>query len=481
TIGGEIWGKPYVTHFWQDCNTTFIMSWDDARSSDVYLGPIDEKFGISHTLFAPSYRSYPNYSFWRYAFLLDELFRGHDIQSHCGKHIKLSKCSEQDQEYFVKWGKTGIEELFSFTPIVFAYPYGDLGGEKYVKEYFDLGRTIKNSGTSWPPVDWHEEGTTISLHGINDGNLNQIISIMKNIYRKSGYQVFKGYGHTNSLGKDYGVTNFTKYADTIAQIAYWSNVWYTTWGELVSYEIAKEQLEFSKVECFPNKLEFEVSTSSINPTIYKIPITVAILIPKFWTNPFPQINGKFSSKFSLKNYADSIELNLDVVPQEKPQKIIIWNNAPVIDHTPPEIVNFQIKTKYVNECWDKSTQIGKKFTFMRFDVLDEQSDINQVNASVFLKNGEEITFSKMKNPLFWKNSTYGRVVWDSTILNKDIPQVHSEDIYCTHVNVQDGFGNIRHSIFYSCGYREDFITQGGQSLLRMQNKQNSSLNRLEKT
>ena len=481
TIGGEIWGDPYVTHFWQDCNTTFTLSWDDVRFSDVNLAPIDEKFGISHTLFAPSFRSYPNHSFWRYAFLMDELFQGYDVQSHCGKHIRLSKCNKQDQEHLVKWGKTGIEELFGFTPIVFAYPYGDLGGKEYVKKYFDLGRTIKNSGTSWPPANWQEEGTTISLHGINDENLNQIISIMKKIYSESGYQVFKGYGHTNPPGNDYGVTNFVKYADTIAQISNWPNIWYTTWGELVSYEIAKRNVEFSEVKYFPNKLEFVVSTPTIDTAIYKTPITIAKLIPKSWNNPVPQINGKFSSEFSLKRYADSIELFLDVVPRKEPQKIIIWNKVPNIDYFPPEIIDFRIRTIFMTENWNKSNQIIKCFTFMQFNVIDGQSNINSVNASVFLKNGEKLTFSKMKNPLFWKNSTYGRVVWDSTILNTDIPQVQSDDILCTHVTVRDGFGNTRHSIFYSCGYQEDFLTLGGQSLLQMPDKQNSSLNRLEKT
>lgn len=478
STGGDIWGNPRVTHFWQDCNTTFTMSWDDVRFSDVNLAPIDEKYDISHTLFAPSFRSYPNYSFWRYTFLLDELFQGYDIQSHCGKHVHLTEFTKQKQEFFVKWGKTGIEDLFDFTPIVFAYPYGDLGGKQFVKKYFDLGRTIKNSGTSWPPVNWHLEGTTTSFQGINDGNLNQIVTVMKDIYQKPGYQVFKGYGHTNTPGKDYGVTDFVKYADTIARIAHWPNVWYTTWGELVAYEIEKTHVEFSKVRFSTDKLEFDVSTPTLDTAIYNIPITIAILIPKSWNNPFPQINGKYSSKFSLKNYADSIELFLDVVPEKEPQKVIIWREAPEIDHTPPRISNFEIKTKIMVQDWDVTNSETVKSTFMRFDVTDEQSDVFQVNASVYLKNGKKITFSKMKNPLFWKNSTYGRVVWDSPISNEATQQIDVEEILCTHIYVRDGFGNTRHSTIFSCGRQRDQISQGGQVLLRMPDKPDSSLNRL---
>ena len=43
-----IWENPTVTHFKQDYNTTFTMSWDDTRPSDYQLAPIDEKYGLSH-------------------------------------------------------------------------------------------------------------------------------------------------------------------------------------------------------------------------------------------------------------------------------------------------------------------------------------------------------------------------------------------------------------------------------------------------
>jgi hypothetical protein len=86
--------KPRVTYFSQDCNTTFTLSWDDVRPYDVNLAPINQKYGISHTIFAPSYRSYPNRTYWRYAFLLDELFQGYDIQSHFGKHVHQEKGGE---------------------------------------------------------------------------------------------------------------------------------------------------------------------------------------------------------------------------------------------------------------------------------------------------------------------------------------------------------------------------------------------------
>ncbi|MHA1650371.1 MAG: hypothetical protein ACTSYB_09260, partial [Candidatus Helarchaeota archaeon] len=79
------WGSPNITTFWQGCNTTFLLSWDDARYSDVNLLPVDEKYGISHTIFTTSYDAYPNRSYWRWCFLLDELFQGHDVQSHLGK------------------------------------------------------------------------------------------------------------------------------------------------------------------------------------------------------------------------------------------------------------------------------------------------------------------------------------------------------------------------------------------------------------
>lgn len=474
---GIFWEKPQVTYFWQGCNTTFMLSWDDARLYDINLAPIDEKYGISHTIFAPSYRSYPNRSYWRYSFLLDELLQGYDVQSHCGKHVHLSRYSSDEQESIIRWGKTGIEELFGFTPIVFAYPYGDTGGSKYVKKYFDLGRTIAYAGTSWPPSQWHLEGTTISCHGINDGNLECIVDIMEEIYRTSNFQVFKGYGHTNALGTSYGVSEFTKYEETIAEIANWPDVWYTSWGSLVAYEIEKNQIIISEAVFTNDKIEFEISAPSLDTGIYKVPITISILIPKDW-NPFPQIAGKFSSQFSLKEFNDSKELFLDVVPQKESQKISIWRTSPYEDFISPKIENFIIETRTVNQNWNVTTPECQTYTFMRFDVTDELSNIHDVNASVHLLNGTEFTFSNMKNPTFWGNSTYGRIIWNSSIINYNVPQVMTTDVDYTLITVQDGFGNIRRRTICSHGFHNDEIIPGNEFLLRLPDKNPSSLNRL---
>ncbi|MFX0013864.1 MAG: polysaccharide deacetylase family protein [Promethearchaeota archaeon] len=472
------WEIPYVTHFWQGCNTTFTLSWDDVRLSDVKVAPIDKKYGISHTIFAPSYRSYPNKSFWRYTFLLDELFQGYDVQSHCGEHVHLSRIDLEEQEKLIKWGKTGIEELFDFTPIVFAYPYGDIGGKQYVLEYFELGRTTSGSGTEWPPTNWHLEGTTISGQGINDGNLHLIPGIMKNIYRSPGYQVFKGYGHTNDLGKTYGLTDFDRYEEVLRQIANWPDVWYTSWGELVAYEKTKDHVKFSDVQIDSNKVRFTVSTPNIDTNVYKVPITIAIVIPKSWDNPFPQIDRKYSSQYSLKHFSDSIELYLDVTPIKKSQTVTIWRNAPISDYYPPKIHNFQIETKTITQDWDSQTPKTSKYTFMRFDVIDELSNVYQVNTTVYLKNGAKFTFSDIKNPIFWKNSTYGRVLWDSTIVNTDIPQIEKEDVLYTSITAQDAFGNTLHCTIYPFGWRMERITLGNQVLLHLPDKQPSSTNRI---
>ncbi|UCG03711.1 MAG: hypothetical protein JSW11_06935 [Candidatus Heimdallarchaeota archaeon] len=474
----NIWGEPRITFFWQGCNTTFVMSWDDAHSSDINLAPIDEKLGISHTIFSPSYRSYPNRSFWRFAFLLDELFQGYDVQSHCGRHVPLSGKSPEEQEYLIRWGKTGIEELFCYTPIVFAYPYGVTGGVEYVEKYFDLGRTNKGGGVLWPPDNWYEAGTTIAPHGIHDDNIHRLIDIMKKIYRTTGYQVFKGYGHTNTLGKNNSVTNFINYREIFSQIANWPDVWYTSWGELVAYEKEKKNVTLSEVTYSEDKIEFYVSVPSFNTNIYKVPLTVAILIPKSWKNPFPQINGKYTSRFSLKHYADSTELYLDVLPLKDPRKVVIWRNVSEIDSNPPEISNFVVETKEVTQNWDLNNPETLKFTFMRFDVTDELSNVYNVNASVHLKNGDEIIFSNMKNPIFWKNSTYGRVVWDSTIFNIDVHQVEERDIEYVIITVQDDFGNTRQCMIFPTGSQIENVFSGGQYLLRMPDKKRSSVNQL---
>lgn len=441
------WEKPHISYFWQDCNTTFTLSWDDARIWDVNLAPIDERYGIKHTIFASSYSCYQNRSFWRYSFLLDELFQGYDIQSHNGKHIHLSQYNSKKQEEFIKWGRTGIKDLFGFTPIVFAYPYGDTGGSKYVKEYFTLGRTISDSGTIWPPSqNWALEGVTIPGEGLNDRNLDEMVKILKKIYRTSGYQVFKGYGHTNKLGTKYGVSNFEKYEEAIAKIAQWENVWYTSWGELISYEIEKKNTQISKVNYSNDKIEFELSAPSLDIDLYKVPITVSIQIPSSWKNIFPMIDRKYSSHYSIKDVNKRKVVLLDIVPLNKPQKVIIWRKMPILDHNPPDIKNFKVYTKYYNQNWNLKQNSTQYYTFMRFDVTDELSNIHKVNASVFLNNGDKLLFNNIFNPIFWRNSTYGRVIWNSAEFNNEGKQVKAGDINYIIIDTQDGIGNIRRNL-----------------------------------
>ncbi len=470
--------KPRITYFSQDCNTTFTLSWDDARLYDVKLAPIDQKYGISHTIFAPSYRSYPNRSYWRYAFLMDELFQGYDVQSHCGKHVHLSQCSTVEREYYVKWGRTGIEELFGFTPIVFAYPFGDLGGSNFVKKYFTLGRTINAGGTSWPPSSWPLEGATISSSGIEDTNLNKIEPILQKIYHSEGYQVFKGYGHTNAPGKTYGVTDFTSYEETISSISGWPDVWYTSWGELVAYEIEKQFTEFSTINYFDEKLEFEFSTPKLNTDIFNVPLTMGILLPKSWENPYPQINNKFSSQFSIRDYKDSKELLLEITPESVPQKVTIWRDLNITDQTPPSISNLTLTTRYIEQDWDQDPQL-LHHTFLRFNVEDSLSNVLSVNASVYLNDGRIFDFPNMKNPIFWKNTTYGRVIWDSSMINTDFPQIIKEDIEQIIIHVQDGFGNLLQRTIYSDGSEEDLqILACDDVLLRYEDKPQIFIDRL---
>lgn len=345
--------KPAATYFYQGCNTTFTMSWDDVRPADIHLAPIDEKYGISHTLFAPSHVSYPNHSYWNYAFLIDELFQGYDVQSHSGKHLHLSSYNDTEQEYLVKWGKTGIEELFGFTPVVFAYPYGDAGEISHIIKYFDLGRIIAHGGTSWPPERWHLAGTTIAIGGISDKNINSTVSIMNTIYREPSYQVFKGYGHTNNEGTNYGVTDWVKYESVISRIAGWENVWYTSWGELVAYTIEKDHVVISDLFHGDRKMTFNVSAPALDTSVYKIPLTLSIFTPKNWSLFFPQIDGKHTSRFSIREYPDFWEILLDVVPDQSSQNITIWRDIQEEDQLPPEITNLTLKTETVNQSWDR--------------------------------------------------------------------------------------------------------------------------------
>ncbi|MGQ4894938.1 MAG: polysaccharide deacetylase family protein [Candidatus Njordarchaeia archaeon] len=398
-------------NFMWGANTTFVISWDDARPTDIYLAPIDERYGIRHTIFSTSIRLYPNASFWRYAYFLDELFRGHDVQSHCGEHVHLSRYSGAEQERLIKWGRDGIKEVYGYTPIVFAYPYGDTGGSKFVKKYFALGRTIRYEGTSWPPNDWALAGVTIPIDGIEDENLDRIPEIMNDIYHGEG-GVFKGYGHTNRLGKDFGVTNFTKYRQIIEQISGWENVWYTTWGELVSYTIQKNNLKIINIVENQDEISFDILWN-IDTNIYNVPVTFSILDLRL-EGYILLVDGKISNSIKIVGNKTMIS-----VRPNKGESIthVSLTRKNIQDNEPPAVKNIRLYTWTVFQDWrsDPSTYCNDTYTFLMFDVVDNSSYIKDVNITIALKNGSIISYENIRNPIFWNNSTYGRILFGMNV------------------------------------------------------------------
>jgi hypothetical protein len=115
---------------------------------------------------------------------------------------------------------------------------------------------------------------------------------------------------------------------------------------------------------------------------------------------------------------------------------------------------------------------------MRFEVFDDLSDIFKVNATVALKDCRTFSFTKIKNPIFWQNSTYGRIIWDQTIFNRDVQQITEKDISSIKIDVQDSFGNTRKLIFYSNKTYLETIILGESQLFRLPDKEPSSTNRL---
>ncbi|MFX1513470.1 MAG: hypothetical protein ACFFCQ_12855, partial [Promethearchaeota archaeon] len=165
-----------------------------------------------------------------------------------------------------------------------------------------------------------------------------------------------------------------------------------------------------------------------------------------------------------KEYSDCIKLFVDIIPEKYTQEIVIWREKPIIDQIPPFLSNFKIYSRTVNQNWNKGTPELITHTFMRLEVEDDWANVYKVNASVHLHNNQTIKFVNMQNPIFWKNSTYGRVLW----------KINEQEVDSTQVMVQDGFGNTRYVKIYSNNSLVEQRIRGNEILKRLPDKRSSS-------
>ncbi|MFW9920751.1 MAG: polysaccharide deacetylase family protein [Candidatus Thorarchaeota archaeon] len=382
---------PYVEEFRGGKKFAFMLCWDDGNY-DLEFSLMEDEIGIKHTSFVVTSRVYDKV-LWG----LDMLFRGHDIQSHSQVHLNHKSLENSYQEYLLEQSKLDIKSLFGYSPILFAYPYGasDSYLRSHVLDYYRVARGIvfekdKEIG-QWPiQILENAKHTFPDADGLTGENLHELLpsfgQMIANYEKKS--LAYKAYGHTKSF-TDEQITDLRTALSTIANR---TDTWITTWGEAVAYQIQRDSSNIYDYRMGEDFVSFNIRVPEQDN--FGIPLTYRIEIPEQWEYFTVLDGGKISDRFSFHNDAKGRYILLDAVPNNQRITVEAFSYH---DTLKPIIRNLR-------------TIVTTEGVAFLADVSDAGSLISNVNITVS-GNGSIYEFTNVRNPLFWSNSTYGRVLF----------------------------------------------------------------------
>jgi hypothetical protein len=388
----------------------FMFSWDDG-GDDLAFSFLEDELGFKHTTFAVTSRI-ESRKLWG----LDMLFRGHDIQSHSRQHLHHAQLNSSYREYLLRQSVNDIETVYGFTPIVFAYPYGsvDITTQEQVSKFFRLARGIQYESTlirgTWPIEN---QGRALhsfpSVDGVKGTNMNRLVNTFEEMVTGAGsaHAAYKCYGHS----KWFTPEERSDFFELLKQIAMRKDTWYTSWGESVAYQLERQNVRISSYHKSKHSISF--TTEVDDEFSFGVALTYRIEIPGTWAEFTVSDGGKFSDYYRLVRENESLYLLLDSVPRGQTIEIVPYS---ITDAVNPRIENMRALV----------TREGAAFLA---DILDDHSRISNVDIAI---NGVDFhtVFLRVQNPIFWSNSTYGRVVFG-------LPN----GMYDFTVTASDSFGN----------------------------------------
>ncbi|MHA2040291.1 MAG: polysaccharide deacetylase family protein [Candidatus Thorarchaeota archaeon] len=370
----------------------FMFSWDDG-GNDLQFSFLEDDLGFQHTTFAIT-SHIQRKRLWG----LDMLFRGHDIQSHSRMHVHHATINMSYCEELLQQSIADIEEIYGYTPIVFAYPYGSQNEavQQLVKKYFKVGRGImyenEDNRGSWPI---QRGGNALhsfpSVDGVQGSTISMLISSFNQMvsYDDDVHRAYKCYGHSRWFSDK----EQNEFFDVLQGIAFRNDTWYTSWGEAIAYQITRDNVRIERHVSADSMVSFVTAIGT--DFDYSIPITYRVEIPASWNKISVIDGGKISNRFLVIEDGYKKYLLLDSAPHGQKIKIIPFISN---DSSRPVIENLR-------------TIVTEKSVAFMADVFDSESFIHDVNITIY-GNGELYRFHRVLNPSFWANSTFGRVVFE---------------------------------------------------------------------
>ncbi|MHA2021588.1 MAG: polysaccharide deacetylase family protein [Candidatus Thorarchaeota archaeon] len=384
--------EPTVDVFRGGKQYAFMFSWDDG-GDDLRFSFLEDELEFRHTTFAVTSRIQGR-KLWG----LDMLFRGHDVQSHSREHVHYASINLSYCEELLQQSIEDIEDVYGYTPILFAYPYGSQNQavQDIVQKYFKIARGISyetgDSLGSWPMQRTsHALHSFPSVHGVQGSTISKLISSFNEMvsFDDGAHRAYKCYGHS----KWFSESERNEFFEALQGITHRNDTWYTSWGEAVAYQIERNNVCIKKHVSTDGIVSFVTSIGS--EFEYGIPITYRIEIPASWNDVSVIDGGKISHRFFMIEEEARKYLLLDSAPHG--QKIMV---IPIIseDSSKPVIENLRMF----------ATEEGVAFMA---DVQDRESLVCDVNMTIY-GNGELFSFQRVLNPVFWANGTFGRVVFE---------------------------------------------------------------------
>jgi len=380
---------PEVMMFRGGKQFAFLISWDD-ELGDLEFSFLEDALGMKHTSFVTT-SGMGDKRLWG----LDQMFRGHDIQSHAREHRALRLCNESYRDYLMRQSILDIQDTYGFLPILLAYPYGstDDNTSAMALDYFKCARGTVAEGIArlgdWPITQpGNARHSTFDLGGLRGDNVGGLVERFSQMIAKGGYRAFKVYGHTgtDSFSAEEKQTLF----EELAEIAQRDDTWYTSWGEAISYEEMRSKTVFDGYSINQTSLSFVVDADSWSST----PVTLRVPVREEWST-VTVIDGRLLvSRLAERTENGSRYVLFDTVPSG--QRIVVTSNS-LYDETPPVVSNAR-------------TVVTSEGTCIMFEVYDPESTIDQVNMAVIV-DSQAYFFDEVQCPIFWRNGTYGRVVF----------------------------------------------------------------------
>jgi hypothetical protein len=384
--------EPSVEVFRGGNQYAFMFSWDDG-GDDLRFSFLEDELRFRHTTFAVTSRIQG-----RRLWGLDMLFRGHDIQSHSRTHVHHASINTSYCEDLLQQSIADIEDIYGYTPILFAYPYGSQNQavQKLVQKYFKIGRGIMYESADnlglWPirhaSCALH---SFPSVHGVQGSTIRSLISSFNQMVSKdeSDHRAYKCYGHSRWFSE----SERDEFFEALQEIALRNDTWYTSWGEAVAYQIERSNVCIEKHVSTDSMVSFVTVIES--DFEYGIPITYRIEVPVSWNDVSVLDGDKISHRFFMIEEDTRKYLLLDSAPHGQKIKVIPISSE---DSSRPMIENLR-------------TIVTEEGVAFMADVYDRESLVRDVNMTIY-GNGELFSFQRVLNPMFWANTTFGRVVFE---------------------------------------------------------------------